>query len=265
MYSSMYFVQRGPYRQNWPTHSHHELISVHAGNAVIKVGKAEVRTAAGVNILVKPRLAHRTMIDPGCWLKGVNLYFDAGSFADQLDCIAEIEPAPRSSPTASRIASLFVDILKENQNLERGAQNCADAYLQLLLVEILRSQGGTLEEQNGPATASDTSVQARIDQCMHYIESHYHEDLTLERLARELCVSPWHLSHTFSQQASTTVSAYITEVRMRRAEGLVTQTRRPLKEIASAVGYADEYYFSKVFRRHHGIPPGAYRKAQTGR
>jgi AraC-like DNA-binding protein len=158
-----------------------------------------------------------------------------------------------------------VDIMEENQNLLAGAHNCADAYLSLLLVECLRELGSPALDRRAPPSPQDSAAKARIDQCIQYIGEYFAEELTLDRLAEELSVSPWHLSHIFSRHTGTTISAYITDVRMRRAADLVTGTHQPLKEIASRVGYSDEFYFSKVFKRHFGLPPGAFRRTMAAR
>jgi len=57
-----------------------------------------------------------------------------------------------------------------------------------------------------------------------------------------------------------TISRYITDVRMQHAAEMLKTTDAPLKEIASRVGYSDEFYFSKVFKRFHGVPPHSFRK-----
>jgi transcriptional regulator GlxA family with amidase domain len=54
-------------------------------------------------------------------------------------------------------------------------------------------------------------------------------------------------------------------VRLSRAKVMLAHSKLPLKAVASACGFADEYYFSSVFRRIEGLPPGGYReRAQAG-
>ena len=40
---------------------------------------------------------------------------------------------------------------------------------------------------------------------------------------------------------------------------MLIDEERPIKEISSALGFANEYYFSRFFRKHTGVPPGQYR------
>ncbi|MGE9293374.1 MAG: helix-turn-helix transcriptional regulator, partial [Puniceicoccales bacterium] len=58
---------------------------------------------------------------------------------------------------------------------------------------------------------------------------------------------------------------FLTRVRLERAKSLLTHSRLTLKEVASLCGFRDEYYFSNVFRKHIGQPPGNYRDSSSGR
>jgi AraC-like DNA-binding protein len=53
---------------------------------------------------------------------------------------------------------------------------------------------------------------------------------------------------------------YLTDLRMRRAEDALLRTDAPLASIAADAGYRNEYAFATAFRRHHGLPPGRWRR-----
>jgi len=78
-------------------------------------------------------------------------------------------------------------------------------------------------------------------------------------------VSPFYLSHVFSQYMGVTFTEYLTDVRMHHARTMLVESGRSIGEIADRTGYSDVYYFSKVFKRHHTMPPGMYRKRALGR
>lgn len=257
--SVFYFSQGGPYTQDWPTHEACELVSVHEGTAHLAVGGAEHRLEPGSILLVKPFRKHHTRISKGGVLKGINLNFSPGSLLPDIMRLDDV--ASDEDGDATRVAALLVDILDETRHFLAGAHNCADAYLSLALVELLRLDSE--DKRQASEAPADSATRLRIDQCAQLIREQYAENLTLETLAEQLAVSPYHLSHSFSEHTGTTISAYITSVRMRRAAALLTTTSGPLREVASAVGYSDEFYFSKVFKRHFGMPPGTYRRTNT--
>ena len=95
--------------------------------------------------------------------------------------------------------------------------------------------------------------------CIQYIESHCEEKITLEQLARMTHLSTAYLSRMFKQSAGTTLRTYLNGVRIARARRLLAQESMRVIDVANAVGFDDQSYFTKVFRRVTGMTPLAYR------
>lgn len=93
-----------------------------------------------------------------------------------------------------------------------------------------------------------------------YIQEHYSESLTLEGLAEQCALSPTHLSHTFRETMGRPLFAYINEVRIDRACGLLKRSSMSVVEIAYAVGYNSLSFFNRYFRRLNGLSPTEYRR-----
>jgi AraC-like DNA-binding protein len=64
----------------------------------------------------------------------------------------------------------------------------------------------------------------------------------------------------FKRRASTTPNRFITEQRMRYASSLLVNTRKKISVVAEETGFSEDNYFSKVFKRHCGVSPAAYRE-----
>ncbi|OCT15342.1 hypothetical protein A8709_14725 [Paenibacillus pectinilyticus] len=92
-----------------------------------------------------------------------------------------------------------------------------------------------------------------------FINKHYKEDLSLEKVAEHLQLSTAYLSNLYKKETGQNFVEYITEVRIRQAKFLLKTTDLKIAEIAREVGYADEYYFSKVFKKNVGESPLKYR------
>ena len=99
-----------------------------------------------------------------------------------------------------------------------------------------------------------------IHQCVQYINTNYSSPLTLEEMARIVCLSADYLSKIFKQETGTTFSRYLNDVRIARAKELIRQSRLRLTDISSMVGYDDQSYFTKVFTKTVGVSPSEYRK-----
>ena len=70
-----------------------------------------------------------------------------------------------------------------------------------------------------------------------------------------------YLYTVFKDKSGISPKEYLTRFRVRQAKSLLKETALPVSAVAASVGYEDNLYFSKVFRRVSGISPTEYRKA----
>lgn len=93
-----------------------------------------------------------------------------------------------------------------------------------------------------------------------FIKGNIAGKLTLNELARNLHCSTVTLTEHFKREFGITINEYITSKRMEHSERLMLSTDKPLREIATLSGFADVEYFSRTFKKHHGISPALWRK-----
>jgi AraC-like DNA-binding protein len=93
------------------------------------------------------------------------------------------------------------------------------------------------------------------------IDAHLSEEITPRRLAELQSISPAYLSALFRKEMGKPLTAYVIERRLSEACRLLRETPLPVARVAEACGIADTQYFSKLFKRHIGITPLAYRKS----
>ena len=98
-----------------------------------------------------------------------------------------------------------------------------------------------------------------------YVKSNLTRKLTLKDIARNLHCSTVTLTEHFKDEFGITINDYITKKRMEMAEKLLLGTDKPLREIASSVGFSDVEYFSRTFKKHHGESPAAWRRQKGER
>jgi len=96
---------------------------------------------------------------------------------------------------------------------------------------------------------------------MSYIKNHYNENLNVERVARHVCLSPSYLIHRLKKQFGMNLTECIAMVRIENAKALLKSTNTSIGEIAHEVGYQDQCYFTKVFKKYAGCTPKEYRKS----
>ena len=101
----------------------------------------------------------------------------------------------------------------------------------------------------------------RLRRVTEFIEAYLSDDLTLERLASEACLSPFHFARAFRAATGTAPHRYITDRRMERAEAMLAEGELPIAEIAAQCGFSSQAYFTRWFKRFAGTTPGKYRRS----
>jgi AraC-like DNA-binding protein/quercetin dioxygenase-like cupin family protein len=115
--------------------------------------------------------------------------------------------------------------------------------------------------------SSDTLLPAEgsaLERAIRYLESRVDGNIRVSELASMVGVSPSHLTALFRQSTGGGPGAFHTSLKMARARTLLDTTPTSVSQVASAVGYADPLYFSRHFRRIHGVNPSAYRAQRKG-
>ncbi len=110
---------------------------------------------------------------------------------------------------------------------------------------------------SGPKTAGRKELY--IQQAKNYIESEYMTGITVNELAARLGLDRSYFSNLFKEAEGKTPQHYLCEVRMRQAALQLMEQRYTVTETAISVGYSDVFAFSRMFRRHFGMPPSQYR------
>ena len=99
-----------------------------------------------------------------------------------------------------------------------------------------------------------------LDWIRNFMEGRIDSSLNLQELAESVNLSTYHFARTFKKLTGQSPMHFFTQLRLQQACHLLDTTRQPIKQIASAVGYTDPQYFSRIFRRTIGMTPHAYRK-----
>jgi AraC family transcriptional regulator len=87
------------------------------------------------------------------------------------------------------------------------------------------------------------------------------EDISLDELAAEARLSPFHFARMFKQSLGVPPRVYLTQLRVERACELLEMTDLPVTEIALEVGYSSNQVLARVFVKHRHMSPSDYRRA----
>lgn len=97
--------------------------------------------------------------------------------------------------------------------------------------------------------------------CLELMRARFSEDISLDELAAEARLSPFHFARMFKQSVGVPPRVYLTRLRMEKACELLETTDLPVTEIAQEVGYTSNQVLARVFLKHQRMSPTDYRRA----
>ncbi|MGN1008856.1 MAG: helix-turn-helix domain-containing protein [Butyricicoccus sp.] len=115
-----------------------------------------------------------------------------------------------------------------------------------------------------PHDAVSSEPASPAQRAAEYVRAHLGENLSLQRLADEVHISPSHLNRLFRAELHHSLHEYIVLMRMDRAKYLLKITDLPIKMIAAEVGYRSECSFTGAFTDRIGISPRKFRELPLG-
>lgn len=99
-----------------------------------------------------------------------------------------------------------------------------------------------------------------IYRAIEYIKRNYMKKITLEDVASHVFLSPSYFSKVFKDEMKCNFNTYLNKVRIEMSKKLLADESIPLVDISNLVGFEDQSYFTKVFKKLTNISPGKYRE-----
>jgi AraC family transcriptional regulator len=129
----------------------------------------------------------------------------------------------------------------------------------LLATHLLRTYSARID---GPGSFHGGLAPTRERRIREHIERHLDQDLSLDRLAEVIGLSPSHFATLFRQSTGFTPHQYVCRRRIEHAQHLLIDTKQELIDIAAACGFTSQSQFTTLFRKFTGVPPGKFRQEQ---
>lgn len=137
-----------------------------------------------------------------------------------------------------------------------GSQLMVDSLSCQLAVHLLRRHSQIRFREPG---VNDGLTFRQVRLVRDYIHEHLHENISLQDLAGSVALSRFHFARQFRNALGITPHEFVLRQRVSQAQTLLRRTRLPLREIATACGFADQSHMTRVFRTRLSITPGRFR------
>ena len=250
------------------------IILVSGGTGSFEAGRRTQEISMGHVVIVSPGYSVRFVRPENLQMRVVSL--DVSAFraeARHWDIarsahFKELFPfaAPRAPQQGKQkvldfclISQIFEQLLALAGEIEReiaeqrpGWRDLASLHFQHLC--IAASRGYTQQRR----TSLDTD--RRVARVVEYIDRNFREEITVDALAHAAAMSKRNFYRLFRQTLGLTPNAHLKQVRLTRASEMLRLSEATITEICYDCGFTDSNFFSREFRRTHGMSPTSYRR-----
>lgn len=160
-------------------------------------------------------------------------------------------------------SSAFYDICKlaekaidQNKLLLENCNVLCSLAVSELFIELYRQYVFSTFKNNNEKTVKIHLVNSVVK----YLNQNYQNKLTGEIIEKELCYNFDYLNQLFKKYLNTSIFKMLEQIRMEHAIELLKISNASMEIISESVGFKDESYFSKTFKKNTGVSPTEYRK-----
>jgi AraC-like DNA-binding protein len=161
---------------------------------------------------------------------------------------------------AAEFAGLVAQMEKELAAAGLAHSELLVSYLKVFLIKATRQK---IQQQEGLSEMSAARPAPVLERLTALIEEHYRRRHSPAEYAALLHITPKALGKIVKCQHGKTITTLIRDRMLKHAKWHLLHTRKPIKEIAAEVGFDDELYFSRLFKRGTGLSPSAFREFET--
>jgi AraC family L-rhamnose operon regulatory protein RhaS len=155
--------------------------------------------------------------------------------------------------TLKRVELLLNRIVDESEHRVDYSDQMIELLLGQLMIELWRGQ---------PEEASSRQEKdARLTQMLHYLNTHFAEEVDWDQLAARFKLPLRTLSRKITDVTGMSPNSYLLRIRLCRAMHMLRETDKSVTDIAFACGFNDSNYFTSRFHREIGTSPLKYRRS----
>ena len=222
-------------------------------------GRFEVTSEKGGFYLAAPNYANEVMVDSSHQLRSLsfpvaqwqNVLAESGDSQFSFDHLGVYRGTFDSPAIRSALRKLWALSEEEGtpSKLLARAAGCE------ILAELCRLGGMPfMPAKGGLAPWAERRA-------LELMRARLSEDISLDELAAEARLSPFHFARMFKQSVGVPPRVYLTQLRMEKACELLERTDLPVTEIAQEVGYSSNQVLARIFTKHQRMTPTDYRRA----
>lgn len=225
------------------------IMYIAEGNCDVFVADRKCTAKSGQFILLDCYKPHKYG-NAGAW-EAAWLHFDGRLARDYFTEIASDYGNILSPHNAQELARIMDKLC----NLFRTKQPIIESTLSRWITNILNGFLISPSENKKSLTYADT-----IADSVAYINEHFSEYISLEKMAENANLSPFHFTRIFTKETGFTPHQYLINTRISVAKFMLKSSETPIKDIAFSTGFNSESSFCTTFKKWENLTPSQYRE-----
>ncbi|OXM82795.1 helix-turn-helix transcriptional regulator [Paenibacillus rigui] len=268
------YMQRKGFSKMPGTHNHpfYELYYLLQGERTYFINGTVVTARRGDMVIVHPYDVHKTASSQVPEFERVLINFteqfvhsEPGTETMNLEAGVPLLPFPNRSrllrfslKDQAAVEQLLREMLSECAEQQPGFEMYVKALLHQLLVRMHRQSRALELEPPHPLHP----MHAKISEIATYLNGHFQEEISLERVAKQFYISVSYLSRMFKKVTGFHFREYVQVIRVNEAQRLLRETQEKVLTIAERSGFEHVAHFNTTFKKLTGVSPLRYRKQQ---
>lgn len=235
---------------NW--HENIEILRHKSGAGYVQCGEEKLELNNNNLIVVNPNIQHRVYSDTSivydCII--IKREFAIKNGIDTSDFLFE-----KVIKGDNELIALFDNVARQFDLPSRFEELRVNAATLSFLAQLCVKYGKLVDKKE---TTYDKQAHQLVTQAIDYIKANIDKPIMLDDLAETVGVSKYHFTRVFKDFTGYTPMRYVTLKRCEMAKSLLAQKKYTVSQVAAAVGFENQAYFSKVFLLETGVTPKEY-------
>jgi AraC family transcriptional regulator, transcriptional activator for feuABC-ybbA operon len=235
------------------TLQHHELIFITGGKGHIIAQNKRYQIKEAMLLYLCPNVQYSIEVDVEDSFNFLSVHFSyatVGFNDDKWDITKETDILPLDSVQVLKdyyqVNNIFKKLVEIWIAKLPGYEFISKTLLQELLFEIF---------ENIKKNSHNYSNSLKVEKIIEYMHHNIDNKITLSDLSEQVELSSAYLSRVFKETTGYTVIEFFNKIKVDKAKELIIEGDKKVKEVAKILGFTDEFYFSRMFKKIEGISP----------